>query len=877
MSLPLVLQVYVMGVKFNHLGEASLTLLQVRTVYLSRTSPLLGLELETDFPSRVTNHQDSEEATASAPLSSPALLTPQLLRPFLGVGGLGWGGGGAHCSRSSAALSSLETEATAQEAGPQPRALAAGSFGPPGRRPPRLRRGARWDVQSWTPPALTSHEDQRRLRCCCVGREVLFGGLDRPVRRSSAKGARARQRPPRPGSAARVLYAFQQQQNMNKSWGFVSFEDVAVDFTWEEWQNLSDVQRTLYRDVMLETYSNLVSLGHCITKPEVIFRLEQEAEPWVIEEPPNQSLQDAQMFEGLITKSQESHGTDLWQVVIANSNTSTERVESEKTFYLSSNCISNLIINSKNYSGLRCEECNVCWNALPPRELDWMHAGVKSDDDSITEKLCQHCEHINQHFKIQAEQQPFEYSGQGSTFSKEPILLANKKIHMGETSCKFDYGIEFHTSSVLAQEICPVLEKTFQCDVCWNTIYKKSKLTEHQKIHTAEKPYKCSECDKLFMKKLPLTIPERTHKGEKIYVCNECGKTFHRKSKLSRHQRTHTGEKPYECTECRKSFYRKSCLNVHERTHTGEKPYECSECGKTFQKKSNLSRHQRTHTGKKPYECKECKKSFYRKSCLNVHERTHTGEKPYECSECGKTFHDKSHLSRHQRIHIGKKPYECKECRKCFYSKSQLNIHQRIHTGEKPYSCKECRKSFYHNSDLNKHKKVHTGERPYECSECGKTFHWQSNLSKHQKIHTGMKPYECKECRKSFYSKSDLSVHQRTHTGEKPYECEECRKSFYHNSDLNKHKKIHTEERPYECNECGKTFKHMSSLSKHQRIHTGEKPYACTECGKAFHKKSNLSKHQRIHTRGKPYECKNVRKLSTVNQTSVYIKELTEV
>ncbi|XP_077022652.1 uncharacterized protein LOC143688505 isoform X2 [Tamandua tetradactyla] len=55
---------------------------------------------------------------------------------------------------------------------------------------------------------------------------------------------------------------FQEGQKIDTSQK-VSFKNITVELTQEEWQLLGPAQRTLYRDVMLENYSHLVLVVNC--------------------------------------------------------------------------------------------------------------------------------------------------------------------------------------------------------------------------------------------------------------------------------------------------------------------------------------------------------------------------------------------------------------------------------------------------------------------------------------------------------------------------------------------------------------------------------------------------------------------------------------
>ncbi|XP_054998455.1 zinc finger protein 786 [Sorex araneus] len=250
------------------------------------------------------------------------------------------------------------------------------------------------------------------------------------------------------------------------------------------------------------------------------------------------------------------------------------------------------------------------------------------------------------------------------------------------------------------------------------------------------------------------------------FPCGECGRGFRRQCQLREHLRVHSGERPFRCAQCAKSFHLKGILTEHVRTH-GPRPFPCAQCGLAFTRRSKLAEHLRVHSGERPFACPDCERSFRLKAQLLSHRRLHTGERPFPCPDCGRRYCSRATLRAHQRLHLGPPAFTC-ACGKAFAKRSKLAEHERTHTGEKPFACPDCDKRFRLNTQLRSHQRQHAGVPPYRCPECGKAFRERGYLVRHQRIHQPERPFTCADCGKGFIYKSKLAEHARVHAKLRP-------------------------------------------------------------------------------------------------------------
>ncbi|XP_062992970.1 zinc finger protein 12-like [Elgaria multicarinata webbii] len=343
----------------------------------------------------------------------------------------------------------------------------------------------------------------------------------------------------------------------------LTFDDVAVMFSKDEWILLDGEQQQLYQDVMLENYWNLLSVGFKIRKPDLICLMEEGTKLWVPD-----------MYDSKATKPEQDPcppTTGLPPYTCAaclksfRSRWSLRRHEGVHT----------------GVKPFQCLSCGCCFSqAYRLQRHRALREGLAKPHD------CPCCTRrfwcrmgLSQHLRSHAGQQPNACLVCTKLSRPGHANLENE----GRTAVGDGFPEGAHDTGGCSRTFCtgqlPVAGKpqgpimlqpgilSHSCFQCGKSFSSCRLLARHcLSVHTApaERLHQGLVCGKRFVFSWKLQEHVDTHDHRlKLHPCLECGKRFFGQSKVRRHQMVHTGEKPYPCPCCDRRFCQKSYVAVH--------------------------------------------------------------------------------------------------------------------------------------------------------------------------------------------------------------------------------------------------------------------------------------------------------------------------
>ncbi|XP_075348261.1 uncharacterized protein LOC142405175 [Mycteria americana] len=622
----------------------------------------------------------------------------------------------------------------------------------------------------------------------------------------------------------------------------VAFENNTAYFSAQEWENLEEWQRELYKNVLRGKNESLISLDYAISKPELLSQLQRGEAPCSVDKAASGEIpaEPKSLLFRLDANSQESREGAQYPTGQESLEGRTMLAEPGPDYG----------IPEPSFAGVVKQEEELCAEERGATEdAEFTELSVEADaprrdgqarSEDGNQPCARSCEdgdgrgdaaetgtedsiiHIKQEEELctadqqegEAGETPEEPCPEGAFYEPEASSQTKKGKEAyarelpgaeGEDLPRHpDTGFQTYATDVLSwikqeeEPRCPEQQDLEKEEISTNP------STVHDDNTTGDPPADCFEstvCDS--------EVPGRP--GEKFYKDPSPGVTQDGQWNSEMMETNTTGNSIGGDARYDREFGEHLDFFSTQENSVGKRPCVYNKC----ERNSSQQEHLQTPQGAREEEMfpgPACEKSLservfhllHSQPCALGENGIRQGTAPASCeglpagpqlvarTERGQNPAGGTRLRDHSGL--GGEEQPSAESEENFPAENSLASPCWDHPQDKSEACTRCRQHFAPRGSPASQQQSQGRGKSYICSDCGKSFVCHSWLVRHQMTHTGERPYKCSECDKSYRRKDYLLNHQRRHSGEGLFQCPLCRKRFVLRRSFMKHQESHVQE-----------------------------------------------------------------------------------